>query len=90
MIIKEKDVLSDESLGGQTSDKTNSPQGENLMNTANSKSALFNNSFTANTQEKICNCLGCNELAYTEISLKIGEKSITIFVCGNCKPKFET
>ena len=24
MIIKEKDVLSDESLGGQTSDKTNS------------------------------------------------------------------
>ena len=26
----------------------------------------------------------------TEISLKIGEKSITIFVCENCKPKFET
>lgn len=51
------------------------------MNIANSKSALLNNPFTSETQEKICNCLGCNEYADTEISLKIGEKSITIFVC---------
>ncbi|HSF49747.1 MAG TPA: hypothetical protein VLA74_03225 [Nitrososphaeraceae archaeon] len=59
------------------------------MNTANSKSTLLNNSFTSNTHEEICNCLGCSQLADTEISLKIGEKSITIFVCENCKPKFE-
>jgi hypothetical protein len=60
------------------------------MNTANSKSTLLNNSFTSNTKETICNCLGCNQFADTEISLKIGEKSITILVCRNCKPKFET
>ena len=60
------------------------------MNTANYKSAPFNNSLTTNTQEKICNCLGCNELADTEISLKIGEKALNILVCKNCKPKFET
>ena len=54
------------------------------MNTANSKSTLLNNSFTSDT----CNCLGCNELADTEISLKIGEKSITLFVCSKCKCKF--
>ena len=60
------------------------------MNPSNIKSTLFNNSFTSNTQEKICNCLGCSQFADTEISLKIGEKSITILVCENCKPKFET
>ena len=60
------------------------------MNTTNSKSTLLNNSFTSNTQEKICNCLGCSQPADTEIALKIGEKSITILVCENCKPKFET
>ena len=60
------------------------------MNIANNKSALLNNSFTFNTLEKICNCLGCNQLADTEISLKISEKSITISVCESCKPKFET
>jgi transcription elongation factor Elf1 len=59
------------------------------MNTAKSKSTLLNNSFTSNTQEKICNCLGCNQISDTEISLKIGEKSLTILVCKNCKPKFE-
>ena len=32
------------------------------MNTANSKSTLLNNSFTSNTQDKICNALGCNHL----------------------------
>jgi hypothetical protein len=58
------------------------------MDIANSKSALVNNSFTY-TQEKICNCLGCNELADIEISLKIGEKSITLFVCSKCKCKFQ-
>ena len=59
------------------------------MNISNNKSALLNNSFTSNTQEKICNALGCSQLAKAAISLKIGEKSITIFVCENCKPKFE-
>ena len=58
------------------------------MNTANNKSSLVNNSLTSNIQEKICNCLGCNELADTKISLKIGEKSIIIFVCDDCKHKF--
>ena len=63
------------------------------MNIANSKSALLNNSFSSKTQvneNKICNALGCNELADIEITLKIGEKSITIIVCKNCKSKFET
>jgi transcription elongation factor Elf1 len=59
------------------------------MYIANSNSALINNSFTSNTQDKICNCLGCNELAGTEISLKIGEKSITIYICSKCEYKFK-
>ena len=33
------------------------------MNITNSKSALVNNSFTSNTQDKICNCLGCYQFA---------------------------
>ena len=56
------------------------------MNTANSKSALVNNSYT---QDKICNCLGCYRFADTKVSLKIGEKSITILVCEDCKDKFK-
>ena len=59
------------------------------MNITNSKSALLNNSFTSNTQDKICNCLGCNRLSDDKISLKIGEKSIIIFVCDDCKHKFK-
>lgn len=59
------------------------------MNIANSKLPVLNNSFTSNTQDKICNALGCHVLASNEITLKIGEKSITIFVCESCKPKFE-
>ena len=59
------------------------------MNTANNKSALLNNSLTSNIQDKICNCLGCNRFADTKISLKIGEKSITIFVCEDCEHKFK-
>ena len=59
------------------------------MDIANNKSVLLNNSFTSNTQEKTCNCLGCNELADTEISLKVGEKSITISICSNCEYKFK-
>ena len=58
-----------------------------LMNIANNKSALLNNSFTSDT--RICNCLGCNEFADTEISLKIGEKTITLVVCSECKCKFQ-
>jgi hypothetical protein len=59
------------------------------MNTANSNSALVNNSFTSDIQEKICNALGCYRFADTKLSLKIGEKSITIFVCEDCKHKFK-
>ena len=59
------------------------------MNIANSKSALVNNSFTSDTQDKICNCLGCNRFADTKVSLKIGEKSITILVCESCQHKFK-
>jgi transcription elongation factor Elf1 len=59
------------------------------MNLVNSKSPLLNNSFTFDTQDKMCNCLGCNELADTKISLKIGEKSITISICSKCEYKFK-
>jgi hypothetical protein len=59
------------------------------MNTANGKPTLLNNSFTSDTQKKICNCLGCNELADTDIELTIGEKSITLFVCNKCECKFQ-
>ena len=59
------------------------------MNTSNSKSTLVNNSFTSDTSYKICNCLGCNELADTKISLTVGEKSITISVCNKCEYKFK-
>ena len=52
MIVKEKNILSDDSLGGRTSDKTSISIGGNPMNTANSKSTLINNSFTSNIQEK--------------------------------------
>jgi len=60
------------------------------MNPANSKSTLINNSFTSDIPDNRCNALGCSRLADTQISLKIGEKSITIIVCENCKAKFET
>jgi hypothetical protein len=59
------------------------------MNTANSKSALLNNSFTSDIQDKICNALGCKSIATTKISLNVREKSITIIVCEFCKAKFE-
>jgi hypothetical protein len=59
------------------------------MNTSNNKLALVNNSFTSNVRENICNCLGCYRFADNKVFLEIGEKSITIFVCGNCKAKFE-
>jgi hypothetical protein len=59
------------------------------MNIANSKSALLNNSFTSDIQEKICNCIGCSQIANTSISLQVGEKSITISICSNCEYKFK-
>ena len=59
------------------------------MNIANNNSALVNNSFTSKIQDEICNCLGCYRFADTKISLKIGEKSITILVCESCKHKFK-
>jgi hypothetical protein len=58
------------------------------MNIANSKSTLINNSFTPDIQDKICNALGCHLLATNKISLKIDQKSVTIFVCERCKSKF--
>ena len=58
------------------------------MNIANSKSTLLNNSFTPDIQNNICNALGCSHPANTKVSLKIGEKSLKIFVCESCKPKF--
>ena len=88
MIIKEKNILSDGNLGGEASDKTNSHK-ETPYEYSNSKSALLNNPFTSDTQEKICNCLGCNEYADTEISLKISEKSITLPICSKCEYKFK-
>ena len=59
------------------------------MNIANSKSALLKYSFTSDIQEKICNCIGCTELADIEKSLKIGKKSITISICSKCEHKFQ-
>jgi hypothetical protein len=59
------------------------------MNIANSKSVLPNNSFTSDIQEKICNCLGCYRFADIKVALKIGKKSVTIFVCGQCEHKFK-
>jgi hypothetical protein len=59
------------------------------MNIAYNKSTLVNNSFSSNTQEKICNALGCSQPATNKISLKIGTKSIIIDICERCKPKFE-
>ena len=59
------------------------------MNTANSKSVLVNNSFTSNIPDNICNCLGCYRLAETKISLQVGEKSITLLICEDCKHKFK-
>jgi hypothetical protein len=58
------------------------------MNIVNSTSPLLNNSFTSDTQN-ICNCLGCNRFADNKIFLKIKEKSITIFVCEDCRHKFK-
>ena len=37
----------------------------------------------------ICAALGCYQFADTLVSLKIGEKSITIFVFAECKHKFK-
>ena len=48
----------------------------------------LDNSFTSDTSYNICNCLGCNRLADTKISLKIGEKSITISISSKCEYKF--
>ena len=59
------------------------------MNIANSKSTLLNNSFISNTQDKICNAFGCYNKATLKIVLPVGAKSLTIFVCQTCKPKFE-
>ena len=36
-----------------------------------------------------CNALGCYNTATLKIVLPVGAKSLTIFVCQNCKPKFE-
>lgn len=38
---------------------------------------------------EICNAFGCFNTAIVRIVLPVGSKSLTIFVCENCKPKFE-
>ena len=43
---------------------------------------------TENNYE-ICNSLDCFNKAEIRIVLPVGSKSLTIFVCENCKPKFE-
>ena len=58
------------------------------MDITNNKSVLVNNPFTY-TQDEICNALGCSQLANTKVFLKIGAKSIKIFVCERCKSKFD-
>ena len=57
------------------------------MDIANSNSTLVN--ITSDKQDKICNCLGCYQFADTKVSLKIGEKLVTIFVCSICEHKFK-
>lgn len=44
---------------------------------------------TENNNE-ICNSLGCFNKAAIRIVIPVGSQSLTIFVCENCKPKFET
>lgn len=39
---------------------------------------------------QVCNAFGCFNTATVKVVLPVGSKSITIFVCENCKPKFET
>jgi hypothetical protein len=38
---------------------------------------------------QICNAFECYNTATVRIVLPVGSKSFTIFVCENCKPKFE-
>lgn len=62
-------------------------------NHANSGHTSLINSFisdaTDKSDENKCNGLGCNEIATVELSLKIENKSIPIFVCQGCRVKFE-
>lgn len=48
---------------------------------------IFFNSKEISAQ--ICNAFGCDNTATVRIVLPVGAKSLTIFVCDNCKPKFE-
>ena len=51
----------------------------------------MNNIFskTKNYDTEICNSLGCHNKATVRIVLPVGSKSLTIFVCENCRLKFE-
>jgi hypothetical protein len=49
-------------------------------------SSLFKSNELLN---QICNAFGCLNKATVKIVLPVGSKSFTIFVCENCKPKFE-
>jgi hypothetical protein len=37
----------------------------------------------------ICECIGCNANATSNVSVKVGDKGqITLFLCEKCKPRF--
>ena len=42
-----------------------------------------------NNNTVICHSFGCLNKATVKIVLPIGSKSLTIFVCENCRLKFE-
>ena len=45
--------------------------------------------FKAKEVSEICNAFECLNKATIKIVLPLNSKSITIFVCENCKTKFE-
>ena len=53
---------------------------------------IANNTFLGNSQlfkEIICEAYDCSRKAVTTVVLEAGTKEITIYVCENCKSKFE-
>ena len=51
-------------------------------------SSIFFESKEDSTQQ-ICNAFGCSNTAAVKIVLPVGSKSLTIFVCESCIPKFD-
>jgi hypothetical protein len=50
---------------------------------------MNNSSKTRNNKIEICNSFGCLNKATVKFVLPVGSKSLTIFVCKNCRIKFE-